>query len=165
MAPWQDKIGLGGGCHWCTEAVFQALRGVTSVAQGFVRSDPPHDSWSEAVDVTFDPGEISLPTLIEVHLRTHASNSEHKFRVKYRSAIYVHDAAQRAAVEAALANLQKHFQAPLVTMVLPHRGFKASDARFHNYYANGPERPFCQRYIDPKLDLLRRQFARAMKSP
>ncbi|MBO6639652.1 MAG: peptide-methionine (S)-S-oxide reductase [Roseitalea sp.] len=81
------RIGFGGGCHWCTEAVFQALRGVTRVEQGFVRSEPPFDAWSEAVIVTFDPASIDLATLTEVHLRTHASTAAHAMRGEYRSAV------------------------------------------------------------------------------
>ena len=52
------RIGLGGGCHWCTEAVFQALAGVNEVAQGFCRSTAPNEDWSEAVMVAFDPDQI-----------------------------------------------------------------------------------------------------------
>ncbi len=84
----QKRIGLGGGCFWCSEAVFQNLRGVAQVAQGFIYSHPPHDSLSEAVLVDFDPAQISLADLIEIHLRTHASTSQHSMRQKYRSAIY-----------------------------------------------------------------------------
>jgi peptide-methionine (S)-S-oxide reductase len=154
-----EKIGLGGGCHWCTEAVFQALRGVGDVAQGFIRASAPDDSWSEAVIVTFDQSEIDVKTLIDIHLRTHASTSPHKFRGKYRSAIYVFDDKQRNRAEQDLQDLQADFEKPLVTQVLTHKGFKPSDVRFQNYYATDPERPFCQTYIDPKLQLLRTQFA------
>jgi len=96
------KIGLGGGCHWCTEAVFQALRGVERVEQGFIRSTAPHDGWSEAVIVHFDPAVIDLKTLIEVHLRTHASTSEHSMRGKYRSAVYAFDPQQADDAQAVL---------------------------------------------------------------
>lgn len=159
-----ETIGFGGGCHWCTEAVFQCLAGVSEVAQGFIRADPPDDAWSEAVDVTFDERVISLATLIEVHMRTHAATSDHKLRGKYRSAIYVRDDVQRDGALAALDTLQAEFTEPLVTRVLWHRGFKASDARFHNYYNSDPDRPFCQTYIDPKLALLRERFGRELKS-
>jgi len=67
------RIGLGGGCHWCTEAVFLSLRGVTSVKQGFIRSTSPNCSFSEAVIVQFDNAEISQEVLIEVHLRKHSA--------------------------------------------------------------------------------------------
>ncbi|NKB55863.1 MAG: peptide methionine sulfoxide reductase [Alphaproteobacteria bacterium] len=155
----EDRIGLGGGCHWCTEAVFQTLRGVRHVAQGFIQSSPPHDSWSEAVIVRFDPHDIDLATLIEVHLRTHASTSAHKLRGKYRSAIYVFNDAQKIQAGNVLQDLQREFDAPLQTMVLCHKAFKPSDTRFQNYYATDPERPFCQTYIDPKLRLLRERFS------
>ena len=67
------KAGFGGGCHWCTEGVFQSLRGVSQVDQGFVQSDAPADTWAEGVVVTFDPKVIQLETLSEVHLRTHSA--------------------------------------------------------------------------------------------
>ena len=67
------KVGFGGGCHWCTEGVFQALRGVGQVEQGFLQSEAPADAWAEGVIVTFDPSVIGLTTLSEVHLRTHSA--------------------------------------------------------------------------------------------
>ena len=153
------RIGFGGGCHWCTEAVFDVLRGVDSVAQGFIRSDAPDDTWSEAVDVQFQAQVIPLRVLVEIHLRTHASTSNHSMRGKYRSAIYVHSEAQAKDVDDTLSALQPGFDAPLVTRVLPFRGFKFSDPRFHGYYQKNADGPFCTRYIDPKLDKLRHDFA------
>ena len=155
-----QKIGLGGGCHWCTEAVFQSLRGVTDVAQGFISLISPHDTYSEAVIVTFDATEIPLTTLIDVHLRTHASTSAHKMRSKYRSAVYTHDAEQAEQMRAYLARQQAEFDNALITQTLPLVAFKPSDERFQNYYATDGTRPFCTTYIDPKLALIRREFAR-----
>ncbi|MGB6318174.1 MAG: peptide-methionine (S)-S-oxide reductase [Litorimonas sp.] len=152
-----QTIAFGGGCHWCTEAVFQSLRGVSHVEQGFARSDPPHDSWSEAARVSFDAAVIPLSVLTDIHLRTHASTAAHSMRGKYRSAVYVTDDGTEA--RAVLDSLQAGFDAPLVTQVLPLRDFRLSDARFRNYYATDPERPFCRTYIDPKLAMLRREFS------
>ncbi|MEH6646662.1 peptide-methionine (S)-S-oxide reductase [Sulfitobacter sp.] len=154
-----QRIGFGGGCHWCTEAVFSALRGLSRVSQGFITSDPPNDSYSEAVEIAFDPAVIPLEVLVGIHLRTHASTSNHKMRGKYRSAVYVCSQAQVDEFEAVLSRLALDFAAPLVTQVLPHHRFKISDPQFQNYRARNPEAPFCTRYIDPKLDLLRRQYA------
>lgn len=154
-----QKIGFGGGCHWCTEAVFQALRGVQTVEQGWIKSQPPFDTYSEAVIVSFDPDEISLDVLIEVHVRTHASQANHSFRSKYRSAIYTYDETQTRAASGRLATLQSDFDQPLVTHVVPIAAFKPSDERFQNYYLDNPDRPFCKTYIDPKLALLRKRFA------
>ncbi|MEZ5733961.1 MAG: peptide-methionine (S)-S-oxide reductase [Paracoccaceae bacterium] len=158
-----NQVGFGGGCHWCTEAVFQALKGVVAVRQGFIRSDPPHDSWSEAVEVDFDPDGISLEDLVAVHLATHASQSAHKLRGKYRSAVYVLTPGHAASVETALAGIASDTGAVFVTQALPHRGFRPSDDRFQNYHARDPLRPFCQTYIDPKLAGLRKDFARLIK--
>ena len=151
------RLGFGGGCHWCTEAVFQALTGVARVEQGFAAADPPDDAFSEAARVAFDPAAIPLDTLVEVHLRTHASTADHTMRGKYRSAIYAEGTEDAAEVRAALDALRPTFDG-LVTRVLPLRAWRASDPRFHDYYATDPTRPFCRTYIDPKLALLRERF-------
>lgn len=145
------RVGFGGGCHWCTEAVFQSVRGVERVEQGFIASTAPHDTWSEAVIVHYDADAVALSVLIEAHLHTHASTSAHSMRRRYRSAIYCFDAAQAQQAETELTRLQTDFNAALVTQVLPYAAFKASDSRFKNYYANNSGRPFCRAYISPKL--------------
>lgn len=152
------KIGFGGGCHWCTEAVFQSLRGVTKVEQGFIKSHAPRDSYSEAALITFDSSVIPLDVLIDVHLRTHASTSPHKMRGKYRSAVYVFSQETAAETSAILEELQSCFTDKIVTMVLPFDGFKPSLEQFQNYYQTNTERPFCKTYIDPKLAKIRCQF-------
>ncbi len=158
-----EKIGFGGGCHWCTEAVFQSLCGVEKVEQGFIKADPPHDSFSEAVLIEFDAATIPLETLIEIHLRTHASTSHHKMRGKYRSAVYVFDSRQASESQRALKILEQGFDQPLVTQILEHKEFKLSDQRFQNYYVSNPDRPFCKSYIDPKLKLLTAHFSSNFK--
>ena len=154
-----EKIGFGGGCHWCTEAVFMSLRGVAQVQQGFIQSLPPNECFSEAVVLHYDADQIALKILIEAHLRTHASTSEHSMRGKYRSAVYVFDQLQTDTSTDILNALQQGFDKPLITRVLQTVEFKASDERFRNYYATDPSRPFCTTYIDPKLDLLRKRFS------
>lgn len=159
-----ETAGFGGGCHWCTEGVFQALRGVAQVDQGFVQSDAPADTWSEGVIVTFDPSVISLATLSEVHLRTHSATRARSPRSKYRSAIYLFEDSQRHEAELAIARLAGETGKAVHTLVLPFKGFKASDERYQNYYRTDPSRPFCRRYIDPKLDYIRRHFSAVARS-
>ena len=151
--------GFGGGCHWCTEAVFQPLAGVREVRQGFIAADPPDDGWSEAVEVVYDPERIALRDLVAVHLGTHASGSDHSRRGKYRSAVYLTGAGEQAACAALIDGFAAELETGLVTRALRHRGFRPSDARFHDYYRSGPERPFCQSYIAPKLARLRARHA------
>jgi peptide-methionine (S)-S-oxide reductase len=153
------RAAFGGGCHWCTEGVFQALRGVAQVDQGFVRSDAPADTWSEGVIVTFDPSVIPLATLSEVHLRTHSATRARSPRSKYRSAIYLFEDSQRAEAEQALVRFADGCGQAVHTLVLPFKGFRASDERYQNYYRTDPNRPFCRRYIDPKLDHIREHFS------
>ena len=152
------QIGFGGGCHWCTEAVFQTLRGVARVEQGFIKSTAPHDTFSEAVVVTFDPATIPLAVLIDVHLRTHASTSQHKMRGKYRSAVYVYSNEQAEQVRRHIQGAQSDFDDPLVTLTLGFEGFDPSPDQFVDYYNTDPSKPFCTTYIDPKLAKIRRDF-------
>ncbi|MBT1445362.1 peptide-methionine (S)-S-oxide reductase [Shewanella sp. JM162201] len=149
------QLTLGGGCHWCTEAVFQSLAGVIKVEQGFAQSTPPYESWSEAVRVSFDPDKISEEQLIRVHLHTHAATKAHSMRGKYRSALYFHNERQQHSLNAALQLLAAEFCKPLITQILPLEGFKASPAEYQNYYHTDPKRPFCRVYIAPKLEKVR----------
>lgn len=147
-----QAVGFGGGCHWCTEAVFEAIAGVTQVEQGWITSVPPDEAESEAVRVQFDAAVIDLRALIRVHLQTHASTSNHTLRSRYRSAVYTTSPAQQQQVTDLLAELQAEFPAPLVTRALPLAAFRSSPPRYRHYYARRPEAPFCQRHIAPKLE-------------
>lgn len=153
------KIGFGGGCHWCTEAVFQSLKGVHKVKQGFVGSEEENSSFSEAVIVHFNTNEISLKDLIAIHLHTHESTSRHSMRSKYRSAIYTFYGKDEIDAAKILVDLQGDFERKLITQVLPFKTFKPSDEMFHNYYYSDKEKPFCKTYINPKLKLLLERFS------
>lgn len=154
-----QKIGLGGGCHWCTEGVFQSLRGVDRVEQGFIQSKAPADTWAEGVLVSFDPMIVGLATLVEIHVGTHSGSGAYSPGGRYRSAIYVFDAGQSREAALILARQVTGQGDPSRTSVLPFVGFRPSEARYRNYYRSDPNRPFCRRYIDPKLDFVRRHYA------
>lgn len=158
-----QKIGLGGGCHWCTEAVFQSLRGVHIVEQGFVASTGKNSTFSEAVIVHFNPEIISQEKLIQVHLYTHKSTSNHSMRSKYRSAVYYFEEHQKSEVNKTLQKLQEFFTDKIITETYPFVEFKPSRQEIQNYYFKDPEKPFCKRYIHPKLKLLREQFSKEVK--
>ncbi len=158
-----QKIGLGGGCHWCTEAVFQSLKGVSRVEQGYIRSTDENNYFSEAVIVHYNPKIISTRDLIEIHLYTHKSTSNHSFRKKYRSAIYYFSLSEKQPIKNILDSLQLLFESPLITEVLAFDEFKPSRDELHNYYLENPKKPFCKRYIDPKLDLLRKKYSTNVK--
>ena len=154
-----SKIALGGGCHWCTEAVFQSLKGIINVEQGYVSSIGDNSAFSEAVVIYFRPDEISLSVLIEIHLYTHKSTRNHSMRKKYRSAIYTFSDHQKERSEIIIKALQKDFNYELVTKVYPFKAFKPSRIGIQDYYQKNPNKPFCKTFIDPKLKLILKRFS------
>jgi len=159
MSSQTSKIGFGGGCHWCTEAVFQSLKGVTVVEQGFVASTNADSGFSEAVIVHFNAKCVTLNTLIEIHLLTHKSKSDHSMRGKYRSAIYTFDAPQKKRAEKLMDGFQKEQNYKFITRVLPFQYFEPSREDITNYYYKNPKKPFCETYINPKLNILLEKFS------
>jgi peptide-methionine (S)-S-oxide reductase len=153
------KIAVGGGCHWCTEAVFQSLIGVKQVEQGYVASDGDAASFSEAVIVHFNPETLPLSVLINIHLHTHKSTANHSFRDKYRSAVYFFSEIQHTELRAILKQLQSEFKKPLVTKTIPFTTFKPSREQITEYYYKNPQKPFCKQFIHPKLTVLLRKFS------
>ncbi len=139
--------------------MFQSLKGVVAVEQGFVASTKENNTFSEAVIVHFKPETISISVLIEIHLLTHKSTSQHTMRKKYRSAIYIFSETQNKSVLKILETLQLKFDKPFITKVLPFKAFKTSQEQFKNYYLKNPEKPFCKTYIEPKLKLLLNRFS------
>ena len=153
-----SKIGLGGGCHWCTEGVFESLLGICKVNQGWIASSGKDSSFSEAIEVYFDPTIISLSDLIEIHLYTHASRSNHSMRGKYRSAIYAYDDEQYKQAVDIVDTLRADFDEAVITQVYPFRSFRRNKIELTDYFYSAPDRPFCQTYIQPKLRLLLARF-------
>lgn len=154
----RKHIGLGGGCHWCTEAVFSSLKGVISVQQGWIASTGDNNAYSEAVIVVYDPANISLATLITIHASTHSSASQHKMRSKYRSAVYYFDEGDIPEVQKTLSILEFELGKRLITQILPFWGFMENIPEQLNYYYTDVNRPFCETYISPKLKLLLKKF-------
>jgi len=149
------KIGFGGGCHWCTEAVFQHVAGVSKVEQGWIESMSPHDNFSEAVIVHYDESTVKLCGLINVHLRTHSCTSDHSMRGKYRSGVYTFKKDEVLVAKTCIQELQKDFEENILTMVLPFIKFKENKEDYQNYYLKNPEKQFCKRYIEPKLKVVK----------
>lgn len=146
-----DQIGFGGSCHWCTEAIFLSLKGVSSVEQGWIASSEAKNFFSEAVMVTFDEQQITLATLIAIHLHTHSCTSSHSFRDKYLSAIYTRNKQQKIIAGAALKDLQEDFMEPIITQILSFHEFRLNKEEYLNYYYSNPDKPFCKNIVKPKL--------------
>ncbi|MBU2902260.1 peptide-methionine (S)-S-oxide reductase [Maribacter dokdonensis] len=154
------KIGFGGGCHWCTEAVFMALKGVHKVEQGFIAPKEDPENFSEAVIVYYYPNLIALKDLVAIHLDTHRSTQNHSMRHKYRSGIYYFMNNEQAILKELLSALQLEFKEPIITGILPFGAFNVSEERFQNYYFKDTEKPFCKTHITPKIQLLKEKYAK-----
>ena len=148
------KLGFGGGCHWCTEGVFRQVDFVKDLKQGWI-SSIEEASFSEAITLAFDGSQEKLERLIYIHLNTHSCTSQHSMRTKYRSAVYVFDATEMQRIEQVLTGFQPAFDKPIITKVLLFKEFKLNAEEYQNYYLKNPEAPFCQRYIQPKIDWLK----------
>jgi len=153
------KVGFGGSCHWCTEAIFRSIVGVIKVDQGWISSLGSNSGFSEGVRVNFDPNKIDLPTLISIHLHTHSCTADHSMRRKYRSAVYTYSGSQLNQAKAVIDALQKEFDKPIITQVIPFNEFKINKEQYLDYYYKNPFNQFCETYINPKLRNLLQQFS------
>lgn len=154
------KIGLSGGGHLVTEAIFQSIDGVIHVDQGWIASNAPNEQLSEGVVLTFDPKIITETEILRFHLLTHSSQFQHKTWDKYRSAIYVYSNEQFVRADQIIEQLQDEFDHNLITQVLNFVSFKQNKSGFLNYYQKNPNAPFCRNYIQPKLDFIKHLIKR-----
>ncbi len=148
-------LGLGGGCHWCTEAIFSSINGVLNVQQGWLSSEPPSDSFSEGVLLEIDTNIISLKDIISIHIDTHSSDNKHSKRDKYRSAIYVQNEQDRRTVFEIISLINAGRDKEIITQTLILNEFKLQTTEnYLDYYYKRPDKPFCKAYINPKLKKL-----------
>ncbi|MEX2381598.1 MAG: peptide-methionine (S)-S-oxide reductase MsrA [Opitutales bacterium] len=169
---------FGGGCFWCVEAGFQALKGVETVISGYAggrRPDPNYEQVStgatghaEVVQITFDPGIISFRELLEVFFTIHDPTSKDRqgadAGTQYRSIILYGSPEQKETAEGVINEFEmaKIWPGPIVTEVVPLTNFYAAEGYHQNYYQNNPARPYCQAVIEPKLARLHQRFAQKL---
>jgi len=170
---------LGGGCFWCTEAVFSEINGVLKVAPGYSGgslANPTYEQVStestghaEVVQITFDPGIISFREILEVFFATHDPTTLNRqgadVGTQYRSVLFYHDREQKATVEKLIEELNnaKINGAPIVTKVEPFEAFYKAEDYHKDYFKNHPERPYCGLVIAPKIDKLRKNYRDELK--
>ncbi len=165
---------FAGGCFWCVEAVFQDLRGVTSLESGYIGGQVADPSYkqvcsgttghAEAIRVTFDPAIIGYADLLDVFFATHEPTQLNRqgndVGTQYRSAIFPDSPEQEAEARAAVIRNQPDWPAPIVTSIEPMaKWWPAED--YHQDYWNGEgqRNPYCLAVIPPKLAKLRKKFA------
>jgi peptide methionine sulfoxide reductase MsrA len=142
---------LAGGCFWCTEAVFEGARGVTSVVSGYMQG-------AETIQVTFDPSKTSYDKLLNLFWRAHnpteVDSQGPDTGKQYRSAIFYVDEQQRTAAEKSKAQAQKSFSKPIATEITRAGSFRPAPEKHQNFCRNNPNNPYVRQIIDPKLHKL-----------
>lgn len=170
---------FGGGCFWCTEAIFQRLRGVTSVTSGYSGghvANPTYEEVSEgttghaeAIKIEFDPEQISYKDLLNVFMSTHDPTTKDRqgndVGTQYRSSIFYMTDEQKNIADNYIKELteEKIFSRPIVTEVKTFDKFYEAESYHKNYYNQNSNQPYCQFVIDPKIAKLRAKFAPLLK--
>jgi peptide-methionine (S)-S-oxide reductase len=181
MAEQSEVATFAAGCFWCTEAVFQDLKGVEKVVSGYAggkKADPTYEEVSsgftghaEAVQITFDPGVISYRDLLEVFWHTHDPTTLNRqgpdVGTQYRSAIFYHTEEQRAAAEQSRREIEEARVWPgtIVTEIVPFTNFYVAEDYHLNYYRNNPNQMYCRLVINPKIRKFRMEFRAKLKEP
>jgi peptide-methionine (S)-S-oxide reductase len=164
---------LGGGCFWCTEAIYQMLPGVKSVTSGYAGGTTENPTYkqvctgntghAEAIQVEFDPQRISyekiLETFWEAHDPTTLNRQGNDVGTQYRSIILYSSEAQRIAAEKSKAEAQKRFSAPIVTEIVPLKKFYKAEGYHQDYYRSNPNQPYCRAVIRPKVEKFEHKMA------
>jgi len=170
---------LAGGCFWCTEAVFQRLKGVAAVISGFTGGTIKNPAYrevttgrtghAEAIEIHFDPKVIAYATLLEVFFATHDPTTLNRQGADrgthYRSAIFYHSETQKEMAEQHIAALSAAavFDAPIVTEITEATPFYVAASEHHNYYNLNSDQGYCQFVINPKLAKLQAGFNENLK--
>jgi len=176
----RESAVFGGGCFWCTEAVFAELKGVVSVMPGYAGGRTKNPSYEEVCDgmtghaevirIEFDPAEMGFRDLLTVFFATHDPTTLNRqgndVGTQYRSVILYANEEQRREAEAFIKELNdsKTFGRPVVTTVEPLKDFYDAEEYHRNYYAKNPYQPYCQYMIPPKLGKLHKQFKDLLKT-
>jgi len=169
---------FGGGCFWCTEAIFQRLKGVETVSAGYAggkRKNPSYEQVSsgatghaETIQITFDPSKISYDKLLQIFFATHDPTTMNRqggdVGTQYRSVIFYHNAEQENATKKKIAEISANYSSKIVTEVLPLENFyKAEDYHQDYYTQNRTVNPYCSAVIDPKVKKLLERFNNDVK--
>lgn len=176
----EEAVVFGGGCFWCTEAVFERLKGVSSVMPGYAGGETPNPTYpqvcsettghAEVVRVEYDPARISYADLLTVFFATHDPTSLNRqgadVGTQYRSAILYTTDEQRRQSEEFIRELNQSLppQRQIVTEVVPLTEFYPAEPYHQEYYRNNRWAPYCQVVIDPKLMKLHKGFQKLLKT-
>lgn len=170
---------FGGGCFWCTEAVFTMLRGVRSVGPGYAGGFVPNPTYeqvctgttghAEVIRIEYDPAVIAYEDLLTVFFATHDPTTLNRqgndVGTQYRSVVLYADQAQKKAAERSIAELEKPSPGgqPIVTEIKLLEAFYPAEDYHKEYYARNKEQPYCRAIITPKIKKAKQKFAELLK--
>ncbi len=179
MAKTYETALFGGGCFWCTEAIFSQLKGVSSVTAGYMGGTKEHPTYEdvcsgktgyiEVIRIEFDPNVIPYSDLLDIFWHTHDPTSRDRqgadAGVQYRSVIfYTSEEQKRMAEESRDAlNKSKEFSIPIVTGIQPQMTFYEAEGYHQQYFRKNSNLPYCQLIISPKLAHLREKYSSKFK--
>jgi peptide-methionine (S)-S-oxide reductase len=166
-------ITLGGGCFWCTEAVFLRVRGVLQVTSGYANGHVPEPSYAqvcegdtghnEVVQVVYDPEHIDLRSLLEIFFATHDPTTlncqGNDVGTQYRSGIYYNDEADRAVAQSVWGEVNAALGGSVVTELQPLQCFYEAEAYHQNYFGQHPHQGYCAFVVAPKVQKFVQTFA------
>ncbi len=179
MAQNLETATLGGGCFWCTEAVYKELKGVVDVKPGYSGGTIKNPSYkevctgrtghAEVVQITFDPSVVSFSDILEVFFMTHDPTTLNRqgndVGTQYRSVIFYHSEKQKETAEKViqLFKEEKVYDKPIVTEVSEFSVFYPAEDYHFDYFENNPNQPYCQYVIVPKIEKFRKIFKDQLK--
>jgi peptide-methionine (S)-S-oxide reductase len=175
-----ETIVFGGGCFWCTEAVFLMIKGVQSVEPGYAgpshtrSTGPTYDEVSggntpyvESAKLVYDPDNIAFPELLQVYFASHDPTTPNRqgndVGPQYRSVIFYTTERQKQMAETYIINIQHSFSKPIVTTVEPLDTFYKAEDYHQKYYENHKDAGYCQLIIAPKVEKVQEKFANLLK--
>jgi peptide-methionine (S)-S-oxide reductase len=169
---------LGGGCFWCTEAVFKEVKGVEKVVSGYSGGSAPGKptyreicsgltGHAEVIQITFDADIISYQELLTIFMTTHDPTTLNRqggdAGTQYRSVIFYHDEKQRNAAQEVVQDMASYFEHPIVTEISPLDIFYEAETYHQEYYKNNQQQGYCNMVISPKLAKFRKMYASKLK--
>ena len=177
--PGPELATLAGGCFWCLEAVFERIDGVLGVESGYAGGRTANPTYkqvctgatghAEVIQVSYDAAKLGYRDVLEIFFAFHDPTTMNRqgadVGTQYRSAIFYHDARQKAEAEAVVRELTEArvFDAPIVTEITPLGTFYKAEPYHQGYYRQNPDQPYCRAVIAPKVAKLRAKYASRLK--
>lgn len=172
----KKELIVGGGCFWCTEAVFELLKGVSDVESGYANGHTPNPTYrdictgdtgyAEVIKITYDDSIISVDTLLEIFFVIHDPTTLNRQGAdrgtQYRSTILYTDEETKEAAEAALEAAQADHKDPIVTVIEPLESYYTAESYHQDYYRQNTMQGYCMAVIPPKLAKLKAKFGKEM---